>query len=103
VAAAKPYVHPQTVLYSVGQYRETISPYLERTLIVVEFTGELQFGLQAEPGKQEASPAEFVARWGASTDAVAFFGPKLWEAYRRQGLPGRVVAADNFTVVVSRT
>jgi 4-amino-4-deoxy-L-arabinose transferase-like glycosyltransferase len=103
VTAARPYVHPQTVLYSVGQYRETISPYLERTLIVVEFTGELQFGLQAEPGAQTATAAEFVARWGASTDAVAFFGPKLWESYRRQGLPGRVIAADNYTVAVSRT
>ncbi len=103
VAAVKPYVHPQTALYSVGQYRETISPYLERTLIVVDFTGELQFGLQAEPGKQAADSAEFVARWGESTDAVAFFGPKLWESYRRQGLPGRVIAADNYTVAVSRT
>lgn len=104
VAAVKPYVHPQTELYSVGQYRETISPYLERTLIVVEFTGELQFGLAAEPGKQAAAdPRAFVARWGASTDAVAFFGPKLWEAYRQHGLPGRVIAADNYTVAVSRT
>jgi 4-amino-4-deoxy-L-arabinose transferase-like glycosyltransferase len=103
VATVKPYVHPQTALYSVGQYRETISPYLQRTLTVVQFEGELQFGLQAEPGKQAASPAEFVNRWGASTDAVAFFGPKLWESYRRQGLPGRVIAADNFTVVVSRS
>jgi 4-amino-4-deoxy-L-arabinose transferase-like glycosyltransferase len=103
VAAVKPYVHPQTALYSVGQYRETISPYLERTLIVVEFTGELQFGLAAEPGKQTADPHDFVARWGASSDAVAFFGPKLWESYRRQGLPGRVIAADNYTVAVSRT
>jgi Aminoarabinose transferase C-terminal domain len=103
VATVKPYVHPQTALYTIGQYRETISPYLERTLIVVEFTGELEFGLRAEPGKQAASPAEFVRRWEASGDAVAFFGPKLWQSYRRQGLPGRVIAADNFTVVVSRS
>jgi 4-amino-4-deoxy-L-arabinose transferase-like glycosyltransferase len=103
VATVKPYVHPQTALYSVGQYRETISPYLGRTLTLVDFQGELEFGLHAEPGKQESSPAEFVTRWGASTDAVAFFGPKLWDTYRRQGLPGRVIAADNYTVVVSRT
>jgi 4-amino-4-deoxy-L-arabinose transferase-like glycosyltransferase len=103
VAAVRPYIHPQTALYSIGQYRETISPYLERTLTVVEFEGELRFGLLAEPGKSQASAADFVARWQASSDAVAFFGPQLWESYRRQGLPGRVIAADAHTVAVSRT
>jgi len=103
VAEAQPYVHAQTALYSVGQYRETISPYLHRTLIVVDFEGELHFGLQAEPGKQMATPQDFVSRWDASTDAVAFFGPREWERFRSQGLPGRVIAADNYTVAVSRT
>jgi 4-amino-4-deoxy-L-arabinose transferase-like glycosyltransferase len=103
VAAVKPYVHPQTALYSVGQYRETISPYLRRTLILVQFEGELEFGLHAEPGRQVAAPADFVTRWGSSTDAVAFFGPKLWEEYRQRGLPGRVIAADHYTVAVSRS
>jgi Aminoarabinose transferase C-terminal domain len=89
-------------LFSVGQYRETLSPYLRRTLILVSFEGELQFGLQAEPGKQMATPDEFVARWNASTDAVAFFDPGVWESYQRRGFPGRVIAADNYTVAVSR-
>ena len=103
VAEVKPYVHPQTQLYSVGQYRETLSPYLERTLTVVEFEGELEFGLHAEPGKQMATPADFVTRWDSSTDAVAFFGPKVWDTYRHRGLPGRVIAADNYTIAVSRS
>jgi hypothetical protein len=50
-----------------------------------------------------ATPADFVTRWGSSTDAVAFFGPKAWDAYRHRGLPGRVIAADNHTVAVSRS
>jgi 4-amino-4-deoxy-L-arabinose transferase-like glycosyltransferase len=103
VMAVKPYVHPQTDLFSVGQYRETISPYLQRTLTVVEFRGELEFGLRAEPGKQDATAAEFVTRWNSSRDAVAFFGPKVWDSYRHRGLPGRVIAADNYTVAVSRS
>ena len=103
VAAVKPYVHPQTALYSVGQYRETISPYLQRTLTLVQFEGELEFGLRAEPGRQFAAPADFVTRWNSSTDAVAFFGPKLWDEYRQRGLPGRVIAADHYTVAVSRS
>jgi 4-amino-4-deoxy-L-arabinose transferase-like glycosyltransferase len=103
VASVKPYVHPQTTLYSVGQYRETLSPYLQRTLIVVGFTGELEFGMHAEPGKQMSTPEDFAAHWQAGTDAVAFFGPRVWDEYRRRGLPGRVIAADNYTVAVSRS
>jgi 4-amino-4-deoxy-L-arabinose transferase-like glycosyltransferase len=103
VAAVTPYIHPQTALYSVGQYRETIPPYLQRNLTIVQFRGELEFGMNAEPGRQEANATQFETRWNASTDAVAFFGPQLWDEYRQKGLPGRVIAADHYTVAVSRS
>ena len=45
---------------------------------------------------------EFAARWSAAGEAVAFFDPELWDSWRRRGLPGRVIAADNYTVAVSR-
>jgi 4-amino-4-deoxy-L-arabinose transferase-like glycosyltransferase len=102
VAAVRPYVGPQTRLYSVGQYRESISPYLGRTLTLVAYAGELQFGLSAEPGRQTATREQFTDRWDASRNAVAFFDPELWDDWRRHGLPGRVIAADNYTVAVSR-
>ena len=102
VAAARPAIGPQTHIYSVGQYRETVSPYLGRMLTVVGYQGELAFGLAAEPGRQDLSTEAFRAAWSASRDAVAFFDPNIWDAWRRQGFPGRVVAADNYTVAVSR-
>jgi 4-amino-4-deoxy-L-arabinose transferase-like glycosyltransferase len=103
VAAVKPYVHPGTTLFTVGQYRETISPYLQRTLIVVGFRGDLTFGLGAEPTKQQVKEEEFPVLWRSMTDAVGFFEPELWARYRSEGLPGRVVAADGRTVAVSRS
>jgi 4-amino-4-deoxy-L-arabinose transferase-like glycosyltransferase len=102
VAATRPSVGPQTALYSVGQYRETVSPYLGRSLTLVDYEGELAFGLRSEPGRQDLGVEAFRERWGASRDAVAFFDPGLWDSWRRQGFPGRVVAADNYTVAVSR-
>jgi 4-amino-4-deoxy-L-arabinose transferase-like glycosyltransferase len=101
VEAVRAQVRPGTALYSVGQYRETISPYLARTLQVVAFKGELEFGLNEEPAK-DMSMEQFVVHWDAATDAVAFFDPGLWDQWRRRGLPGRVVAADHHTVIVSR-
>jgi 4-amino-4-deoxy-L-arabinose transferase-like glycosyltransferase len=102
VAAARPAIGRETRLYSVGQYRETVSPYLGRTLTLVDYQGELAFGLAAEPGRQSLSNAAFQLAWSTSRDAVAFFDPNIWDAWRRQGFPGRVIAADNYTVAVSR-
>ena len=101
VSTARPFVGAHTPLYSVGQYRETVSPYLGRTLQLVGYEGELQLGLQEQPDKRMTLP-EFAARWSAGGEAVAFFDPGVWDEWRRRGLPGRVIAADNYTVAVSR-
>jgi 4-amino-4-deoxy-L-arabinose transferase-like glycosyltransferase len=105
VQAVAPDVHAGTALYSVGEYRQTIPPYLGRKLTLVGFegTGELDFGETEEPGRQTATPEQFVRQWQASRDAIAFFDPRVWDHYRRQGLPGRVIARDSFTVAVSRS
>jgi 4-amino-4-deoxy-L-arabinose transferase-like glycosyltransferase len=101
VSAVRAFVGPHTPLYSVGQYRETVSPYLGRTLQLAGFDGELRFGLDQEP-QYRMSLEQFVARWSAGGPAVAFFDPEVWDAWRRRGLPGRVIAADYYTVAVSR-
>jgi 4-amino-4-deoxy-L-arabinose transferase-like glycosyltransferase len=102
VRAVQPFVSPHTPLYSVGQYRETVSPYLGRTLQLVGYEGELRFGLDEEPHRR-MSIEQFAERWSADGSAVAFFDPDVWDTLRRRGLPGRVVAADNYTVAVSRS
>jgi 4-amino-4-deoxy-L-arabinose transferase-like glycosyltransferase len=99
--AVCPFINEHTPLYSVGQYRETLSPYLGRTLQLAGYEGELRFGLTEEPQRQMTT-AQFAQRWSAGGEAVAFFDPGVWDTWRRQGLPGRVIAADDYTVAVSR-
>jgi len=101
VRAVQPFLSPDMPLYSVGQYRETLSPYLGRTLQLVDYEGELRFGLDEEPHRR-MSIEQFAERWSAEGAAVAFFDPGVWDTWRRRGLPGRVLAADNYTVAVSR-
>ena len=105
VQAVAPEVRPGTALYSIGEYRQTIPPYLGRKLTLVGFggAGELDFGETEEPGRQTATPEQFVRQWEASRDAIAFFDPRAWDHYRRQGLPGRVIAQDGVTIAVSRS
>jgi 4-amino-4-deoxy-L-arabinose transferase-like glycosyltransferase len=101
VRAVRPFLTADMRLYSVGQYRETISPYLGRTLQLAGYEGELRFGLDEEP-QRRMSVEQFAARWSEDGAAVAFFDPGVWDHWRRRGLPGRVLAADNYTVAVSR-
>ncbi len=101
VSEVRPYIDPRLPLYSVGQYRETLSPYLGRTLILAGYEGELAFGLAEEP-QRRLSVGEFADRWSSGGAAVAFFEPEVWDEWRRRGLPGRVIAADYHTVAVSR-
>jgi 4-amino-4-deoxy-L-arabinose transferase-like glycosyltransferase len=101
VETVRPFIGPGMPLYSVGQYRETISPYLGRTLVLAGYEGELQFGLTEEPGKR-LSTEQFAQAWSSGGAAVAFFEPDVWDTWRRRGLPGRVIAADYHTVAVSR-
>jgi 4-amino-4-deoxy-L-arabinose transferase-like glycosyltransferase len=101
VMTVKPLIGPQTELFSIAQYRETLSPYLQRTLTPVEFEGELEFGISQEPARA-LNAAAFLARWNASMNAVVFIPPALLDSWRSRGLQGRVIGGDNQTLVVSR-
>jgi 4-amino-4-deoxy-L-arabinose transferase-like glycosyltransferase len=94
-------VGPETELFSIGQYRETISPYLQRTLTLVDFEGELAFGLAQEPAGALTREA-FLSRWNAATNAVVFLDPRILGDWRQRGLQGKVIGGDNETLAVSR-
>jgi 4-amino-4-deoxy-L-arabinose transferase-like glycosyltransferase len=97
----KPHIGPETELFSIGQYRETLSPYLRRTMTLVDFEGELEFGLSEEPARK-VSPEVFLAHWNSATNAVVFIAPESLERWRSRGMLGKVIGGDNKTLVVSR-
>jgi len=101
VKTIKPLIGPQTELFTIGQYRETLSPYLGRTMTVVQFQGELEFGLTEEPSLGLSADA-FLTHWNASTNAVAFIAPGILEEWRSRGMQAKVIGGDNQTLVVSR-
>ena len=90
------------MLFSVGQYRQSVPPYLKRTLTLVGYTGELAFGMEQEPGLNTMGFDEFERQWRASKNAVAFFDPEKWQALSSAGFPGRVLGADRYSIAVSR-
>jgi 4-amino-4-deoxy-L-arabinose transferase-like glycosyltransferase len=61
---------PPGHIYSVGYYEQTLPFYLRRTIDVVDYRGELAFGLSAEPWRA-ISLEEFERRWRTEPDAFA--------------------------------
>ncbi|MFO1425814.1 MAG: phospholipid carrier-dependent glycosyltransferase [Steroidobacteraceae bacterium] len=101
-AVVAPQLGPRTELFTVSQYRHSASFYLARPLRVVDYVGELEFGLGREDRGQLADLDAFRAVWQESTDAIAFIEPATYERLRAAGLPAQPIAVDERSVVVRR-
>lgn len=87
-----------SIVYSVGTYEQSLSFYLQRTVVLVDYRGEFDFGLRQEPGLAIASIAEFERRWRAGAaqgrPALAIVSGSALRALRNRQLPLRLVASD---------
>jgi len=90
-------------VYAVGDYFPHSLPfYLERTVTVVGFTGELELGIRAEPERWIASLEAFAERWRAEPRAYAVLTLSAYEALQRSGVPLRELGRNARLVAVSR-
>jgi len=88
--------------YSVATYDQSVPFYLGRPVTLVGYKGELAPGIAAEPGQYIGSIDEFLKSWREHTEAFAIMTPLLYEKLRPQGFPGRVLARDEWRVIISR-
>jgi hypothetical protein len=97
-------IGPDTALYSVGQYRQTLPPYLGRTLRVVDYQGELEFafGMQRSQAPPLATLAAFEQAWAGESDAIAFVSHHDYAKLAAAHLMRRVIAVDDESVVIAR-
>jgi 4-amino-4-deoxy-L-arabinose transferase-like glycosyltransferase len=102
VAATRPYITPGTALFSIGQYRQSIAPYLGRTLRPGLYEGELGFGIAHASGQYIGSLEEFASEWQRKSDAIAFVEPELVAKLCERGTPLRILARDDRTVAIAR-
>lgn len=101
-AKIKPLLSPEIPFYSIKSYDQTLPFYLDRTVTLVGFHGELEFGLEQEPVKSVPSVDEFRRRWAAHADAYAIMEPDEYDKLRQLGLPMTEVARDTRRVVVRK-
>jgi 4-amino-4-deoxy-L-arabinose transferase-like glycosyltransferase len=96
---------PDTTVYSVGIYEQSLTFYLRRPVVLVDYLDEFSFGLQQEPQLSIPTVAQFVAKW--RTDAasghhdLAIIRQDIVADMKSQGVPLRVVAADSRRTVIA--
>jgi hypothetical protein len=102
LAAALPAAERDAPLYSVGTYDQSLTFYLRRTVMLVAYRGELDYGLRKAPEAEIADVAEFLRRWSSQTRAYAVMEKRMFEDFKSRGVPMRLVARSVNRVLVAR-
>lgn len=92
---------PDTTLYIVGMYDQTLPFYLRRTLTLVEHMDELEFGLKQQPELWIPTRTGFIETWQNGPPAIAIMPPAKFVELHEQKLRMRVLAHDSRRIVVS--
>jgi 4-amino-4-deoxy-L-arabinose transferase-like glycosyltransferase len=98
----RPLLDADTPFYSVRTYEHTLPFYIKRTVTLVDYEDEFDFGLKQEPELEIPTIEEFEARWRNDSKALAIVGPDLYQELTGRGLPMRLLAGDARRVIVSK-
>ncbi len=99
---------PGLPIYSVGTYDQTLPFYLRRTVALVAYRGELDYGLRheaaADADRQAGydSVAEFLDHWSAADNAFAVMDTEMFDPLAARGMKMRIVSRDVQRVLVAR-
>jgi 4-amino-4-deoxy-L-arabinose transferase-like glycosyltransferase len=102
LALEDPPGQPRIPFYSVGFYDQTLPFYLKRTVTLVNFEGELDFGINLEKMKYIPTIQEFETRWRADDKALAIMQPDRYRELAAAALPMRLLAQDTRRVLVAK-
>ena len=100
VAAARP-AGREAPIYSVATYDQTLPFYLRRTVTLVAYRGELDFGLQHAPPGDLLDVERFLHLWPSQPAALAVMEKSMFDDFKNRGLPMRVLAGNAKLVLVS--
>jgi len=97
-----PLLAPDSPVFAVRMYDQTLPFYLRRNVVLVEYAGEFAFGQQHEPAKAPVTLDEFIARWRSSPRGAAYMRGDTYRELLERGVPMRVVFEDPRRLVVMK-
>jgi 4-amino-4-deoxy-L-arabinose transferase-like glycosyltransferase len=95
-------IQPEDPVYSVDYYQQTIPFYLGRTLTLVQYKGELEFGIEQEPEKHVPTIEAFKELWLNEERAFAVMRLETYEPLAAEGLPMKELSRDRQFILVER-
>ena len=95
-----PYLKPDTPVFSVRTYDQTLPFYLNRLVTIVDYQDELEYGENSEPAKWMHSLDEFTTRWRNLHEGMAVMGPDTFKMLQSEELPMKIVYQDSRRIVV---
>ena len=96
---------PDTKIYSVGTYEQSLTFYLRRPVTLVDYLDEFTFGLQQQPELAIPTVDKFVEQWtrdaAAGVRDVAIIRADIVKDLQQKGVPVRIVAQDSRRTVIA--
>jgi 4-amino-4-deoxy-L-arabinose transferase-like glycosyltransferase len=93
---------PETRLYSVHYYEQSVPFYVGRTFTLVDYVDEFETGQKSEPGLSIPRLGDFPAAWQRPGEALAIMHPETYRSLRDSGLPMQLLHEDPRRVVVRK-
>ena len=93
-------IPPNANIYSVRILDHTMPFYLGRTMIMVQYPDELEFGVTQEPEKWAPTLENFILRWKQEPDAYALIVPEQYAELQALNLPMQEVDRDARRVII---
>lgn len=101
VQAIKPQLTPESTLYSIRYYDQSLPFYLKQKLQFVEYIDEFEMGQKSEPDKR-ISLDDFIRRWDTDIHPVAILEKDTFKELQTRGLKMKVIAIDARRQVIAK-
>ncbi len=89
-------------IYSVATYDQSLPFYWQRTVTLVAYRGELDFGLRHDERAEIPTVREFVEQWNDVPKGYAVMETNMFDDLKSRDVPMREVARDIHRVLVAR-
>ena len=88
-------------IYDVNRDDQSLPYYLGRTIKLVGFTGELEFGINQEP-KKWLNEASFLPLWLNSDQAISILTQETYNQWQQQKIPMHTIYENSRYIAVAR-
>jgi 4-amino-4-deoxy-L-arabinose transferase-like glycosyltransferase len=102
LAASMPAAERDAPLYSVRTYDQSLTFYLRRTVMLVSYRGELDYGLRKAPDREIVDVDTFLSLWDSQARAYAIMDKGTFDDFKERNVPMRLIGQNVRQVMVAR-